>query len=707
MKLFGRGEKKSKEAGNFEMKQTEGTGLYRLGVDVGGTFTDLLLFDESDGRSWRAKVPSTPHDPSEAVISGTRRICADAGIPESAIRYFLHGTTVATNAVLEGKGAVVGLVVTDGYRQVMQIARSLVPGGLAAWIIWPKPEPMAKLENTVEITGRMNAQGEEIHPLDEANIRAQLEVLKARGVEAITVCLMNSYLNGAHEQVVAKLAAEILPDVPVSLSSDILPEMQEYERALTTVANSAVRPVVGKYVDNLASELRGMGMDGRISLLRSDGGLMAADKAAEAPVNLLMSGPAGGVAGALWVAKYAGFDNILTLDVGGTSTDVALIEKGEPRLVRDTSVGDLSVRVSSLDVKTVGAGGGSIAHVPELTKALRVGPESAGAMPGPVAYGRGGEAPTVTDANVVLGYLPESLIGGEMTLDREGAKKSVQTIADALGIDLYDAARGIIDIVNENMFGALRMISVQQGYDPREFALMGFGGAGPMHANAVGRLMGSYPVIIPNSPGVLCALGDASTRMRAEAARSFSKRRSQTSDEEVKAAFEALGVQVAEELAAEGVAPEDMIIRYEMDVRYYGQAFEVPMTVDLANLGTDGIANITEAFDAEHHRLFTFNMETEHELVNLRTVALGKEQAIPAREIEKGNGSPSGAKVRDHEVWMDGGPKPAAIYDRSGLRAGDKVSGPAVITEMDSTTLVLLGDVATVDAFGNILITPA
>ena len=228
-----------------------------------------------------------------------------------------------------------------------------------------------------------------------------------------------------------------------------------------------------------------------------------------------------------------------------------------------------------------------------------------------------------------------------------------------------------------------------------------------MHANAVGRLMGSYPVIIPNSPGVLCALGDASTRMRAEAARSFSKRRSQTSDEEVKAAFEALGVQVAEELAAEGVAPEDMIIRYEMDVRYYGQAFEVPMTVDLANLGTDGIANITEAFDAEHHRLFTFNMETEHELVNLRTVALGKEQAIPAREIEKGNGSPSGAKVRDHEVWMDGGPKPAAIYDRSGLRAGDKVSGPAVITEMDSTTLVLLGDVANVDAFGNILITPA
>lgn len=710
MKLFGRGGKKEKgeKLADAPSPATEAdTGLYRLGVDVGGTFTDLLLFDESDGRFWRAKVPSTPNDPSEAVISGTKRICAEAGISESAIRYFLHGTTVATNAVLEGKGATVGLIVTEGYRQVLQIARSLVPGGLAAWIIWPKPEPMAKLENTVEVKGRMDARGKEIRPLDEEDVRAQLKVLKGRGVEAITVCLMNSYLDGGHEQRVGALAAEIMPDVPVSLSSDILPEMQEYERALTTVANSAVRPVVGRYVDNLAKELRELCMEGRISLLRSDGGLMAADKAAEAPVNLLMSGPAGGVAGALWVAKNAGFENILTLDVGGTSTDVALIEKGEPRLVRDTSVGDLSVRVSSLDVKTVGAGGGSIAHVPKLTKALRVGPESAGAIPGPVAYGRGGTAPTVTDANAVLGYLPESLIGGEMRLDLEGARRSVQTIADGLGIDLYEAARGIIDIVNENMFGALRMISVQQGYDPRDFALMGFGGAGPLHANAVGRLMGAYPVIIPNSPGVLCALGDASTRMRAESARSFSKRRSQTSDEEVHSAFTALAASAVAELQAEGVTGEDVSVRYEVDIRYHGQAFEVPMTVDIADFTMDGVAKVTAAFDAEHHRLFTFNMETEHELVNLRTVALGKEQAIPAREIAKGNGSPVGAKVRDHEVWMDGGVMASAIYDRAGLRAGDKIPGPAVITEMDSTTLILSGDLATVDAFGNILITPA
>ena len=315
-------------------------------------------------------------------------------------------------------------------------------------------------------------------PVDDADIRSALGVLKAQGVEAITVSLINGYLNGAHERRVGELAAEVMPDVPVSLSHVVLPEMQEYERTLTTVANASVRPVVGKYVRNLREKLRGAGMAGSLSLLRSDGGLMSSEKSEEHPVSLLMSGPAGGVTGALWVAKNAGINNILTLDVGGTSTDVALIENLEPRRVRTTEVGALSVRASSLDVKTVGAGGGSIAYVPELTGALRVGPQSAGAVPGPVAYGKGGELPTVTDANVVLGYLPENLLGGTFNLDREGAKKAVQTIADALGIDLMAAARGIIDIVNENMFGALRMISVQQGYDPRHFALMGFGGAG-------------------------------------------------------------------------------------------------------------------------------------------------------------------------------------------------------------------------------------
>ncbi|HAU22294.1 MAG TPA: 5-oxoprolinase [Erythrobacter sp.] len=679
---------------------------YRLGVDVGGTFTDLLLFDEESGKFWRHKTPSTPHDSSEGILNGVKALTEEAGVSADDIAYFLHGTTVATNAVLEGKGAKVGLVTTEGYRDIMQIARSFVPGGLAAWIVWPKPQPLAHLEDTVEVPGRMDADGNEIRPLDEDAVRSELRKLKSQGVEALTVSLINAYVNGAHETRIGEIAAEELPDVPVSLSHEVLPEMQEYERTLTTVANAAVRPVVGNYVSNLRKRLEEEGLKGRLSLLRSDGGLMSSQKAEEHPVNILMSGPAGGVTGALWVAKNAGFENILTLDVGGTSTDVALIEGLEARRVRTTDVGHLSVRASALDVKTVGAGGGSIAHVPELTGALRVGPESAGAVPGPVAYGKGGELPTVTDANVVLGYLPEDLLGGSFHLDREGAKKAVQTIADALGVGLMEAARGIIDIVNENMFGALRMISVQQGYDPREFALMGFGGAGPLHVNAVARLMGSWPAISPVSPGVLCALGDATTRMRTETARSFSKLAKMTSVSDLTAVLDEMAGQTRGELIADGVAEDQIVTQFEVDVRYAGQAFEVPLTIDKQVLEANGIEGILKRFDDEHHRLFTFNMDTPHEIVNLRAVALGQPPALPAAELEKGDGNPAAAKIRDHTLWMDGREQAAVIYDRAKLRQGDVIPGPAIITEMDSTTLIESGCVATIDAVGNILINP-
>ena len=677
---------------------------YRLGVDVGGTFTDLLLFDEETGNFWRHKTPSTPHDSSEGILNGVTAITSEAGVKASEIAYFLHGTTVATNAVLEGKGAKVGLVTTEGYRDIMQIARSFVPGGLAGWIVWPKPTPLAHLEDTVEVPGRMDADGNIVRDLDEAAVRSALLKLQGNGVEALTVSLINAYRNGEHEKRIEEIASEVLPDIPVSLSHEVLPEMQEYERTLSTVANAAVRPVVSKYISNLRDKLEEEGLKGRLSLLRSDGGLMSSQKAEEHPVNILMSGPAGGVTGALWVAKNAGLQNILTLDVGGTSTDVALIEGLEARRVRTTEVGHLSVRASALDVKTVGAGGGSIAHVPELTGALRVGPESAGAVPGPVAYGKGGELPTVTDANVVLGYLPEDLLGGSFQLDREGAKKSVQTIADALNIGLMEAARGIIDIVNENMFGALRMISVQQGYDPREFALMGFGGAGPLHVNAVARLMGSWPAVSPVSPGVLCALGDATTQMRTETARSFSKLAQETSVDELKAVLDEMSAQTRGELLADGVPESQIVSQFEVDVRYAGQAFEVPLTIDKTVLDTDGIEGILARFNEEHLRLFTFNMETPHEIVNLRAVALGEAPALPANELPKGDGDPSAAKIRDHTLWMDGAEQAGAIYDRSKLRQGDIIPGPAIITEMDSTTLVETGCTAKVDAVGNILI---
>lgn len=435
---------------------------YRLGVDVGGTFTDILLVNEESGDTFRTKTSSTPHDQSVGVLRGIDHVCQLAGIGLDQVGDVLHGTTVATNAILEGKGARVGLVTTDGFRQVLQIARSFVPGGLAGWIIWPKPEPLAALEDTVEVRERMGSKGEIVTPLDEDDVRTQLRKLKGQGIEALSVSLINSYANPEHERRIGEIAAEELPGMAVSLSSSVLPELREYERAITTVANAYVQPQVANYVAHLENQLAESGASGKLYILKSDGGLVSATSAAHDPVSVMMSGPAGGVIGATWVAEQAGFRDFLTLDMGGTSTDVALVQDLTPRIGRETTVGDLTVRATSVDVRTVGAGGGSIAHVPPLTQALRVGPQSAGADPGPAAYAAGGTDPTVTDANVVLGYLPTELAGGEITLDRQAARDAVQKIMDATTLDSVEAAAaGIVDIVNENMFGALRLVSVQ------------------------------------------------------------------------------------------------------------------------------------------------------------------------------------------------------------------------------------------------------
>lgn len=682
---------------------------YRLGVDVGGTFTDLLLLNDETGHAWREKVPSTPHDPSVAVIEGTRSICGKAGVKPGDVALFMHGTTVATNTVLTSTGARVGLVTTAGYRQVLQVARSFVPGGLAGWIVWNKPPLIAPLECTIEVTERVAADGSVVTPLDDAELRSKLEILKAEKIEALTISFINSYMNGAHEQRAGEIAREIFPDIPVSLSAQVLPEMYEYERALTTCANSYVRPRVSNYVRNLQSELGKAGMQAKMNLLRSDAGLMSFDKAQESPVNLLMSGPAGGVAGALWGCRQAGFKNLLTVDVGGTSTDVALIQNGEPRVTRDTECGDLKVRATSLDIRTVGAGGGSIAQVNPLTGALRVGPESAGAVPGPVCYSKGGDKPTVTDANVVLGYLPEELLGGTMKLDRPAAAESLQTIASALNVPLHDAAKGVYDIVNENMMGALRLISVQQGYDPREFALVAFGGAGPLHANALGKLLGSWPVIVPPSPGVLCAFGDATTRLRVERARSMTKIFAELSDAEMRDQLSQLAGEVARELEDEGVTRADQELVLEAGVRYSGQAFEVTLPVTLESFSSNGLDALGTAFDTEHERAFTFKLDTDRELVTLRATALGKASAIETPELParaSAGGSLADAIIRDHTLWADGGKHDAKIYARDKLLAGDVIPGPAIIAEMDSTAVVLPKHAATVDKLGNLLIRP-
>lgn len=680
---------------------------YRLGVDVGGTFTDLFLVNENSGETFTAKVPSTPADQSIGVLEGIKRVCRHAGVHASEIDRVMHGTTVATNTVLTQSGARCGLVATRGYRQVLQIARSFVPGGLGGWVIYNKSQPMAPLSCTIEAHERIGAQGEVIEPLDEARLRDSLGYLKKRGIEALTVSLINSFANATHEQRVREIAADVLPGIPVSLSSEVVPEMQEYERTVTTVANSYVRPRVAKYVANLKTKIERSAEKISLHILRSDGGLAGAQAAEEYPVNLLMSGPAGGVTGALWVAVQSGFPNLLTVDVGGTSTDVALIQDGAPRVRRDTTVGDVTVRASSVDIRTVGAGGGSIAHVPELTKALRVGPQSAGADPGPAAYAKGGTEPTVTDANVVLGFLPSmQKLAGEMVLNRELSVAAVQKVATALGLSLLDAAQGIYQIVNENMVGALRLVSVEQGYDPRDYALIAFGGAGPLHANALSRLIGSWPAIIPPGPGVLCALGDATTAVRDERARTFVRKFTATSAAELKSILHELARAASKSLEQGGAKRDEITTRYQVDLRYHGQGLRLTVEVSLEELEKKGLAALSEKFDREHKRLFTFALDLEPELVTLRATVQGRGIRVKRRAIAAGSANASAAAIGKQDSYMDGKKVTARVYDRTRLKAGNRIKGPAIVIEMDSTTVILPRHHGRVDRLGNILIYP-
>tara|TARA_R110000772_G_scaffold141114_8_gene250607 strand:- start:35905 stop:37965 length:2061 start_codon:yes stop_codon:yes gene_type:complete len=682
---------------------------YRLGVDVGGTFTDLLLINEATGATHTAKVPSTPEDSSIGVLNGIARICDESGIDPVEIHRVMHGTTVATNAVLTGRGATVGLVTTAGFEDTLQVARSYCPGGLGGWVSYVKKPLLAPLELTIGARERMGADGAVVTPLDEGQLRSDLQALHAKGsIQALTICFINAYINGEHERRAREIALEIFGDTPVSISSEVVPEMQEYERTETTVVNSYVRPEVARYVRNLQSALEErMGGNTQLAILRSDGGLASARAAEESPVNLLMSGPAGGVAGAIYFCSRAGFDNILTFDMGGTSTDVALIQNSRARVRRETYVGDVRVRAPSVDVRTVGAGGGSIAFVPELTRALRVGPESAGAVPGPACYMKGGTEPTVCDANVVLGYLPSDVqLGGKMQINREASEAAVQKVADAMGIGLMEAAEGIVRIVNESMFGALRLVSVEQGYDPRDFALVGFGGAGPLHANALGILTNAWPVIIPPGPGVLCAYGDATTRVQDEAARTYLMMADDLSLEKLLADLQELQSRAGESLVADGIPADTHEVTFQADLRYAGQAFQITVDFTEEQLRARGVALLTDAFDAEHEQLFTFKLGDGHEVLMIRAVA--KARAASIAELQTGAAGTSLEDCRVHEsrFYVDGAWHDCVIYDRTRLHEGLCVPGPAIVSEMDSTSVILPGFTAQVDAVGNLLINP-
>ncbi|SNR53464.1 hydantoinase/oxoprolinase family protein [Puniceibacterium sediminis] len=679
----------------------------RLGVDVGGTFTDLVLHDETSKRTYQAKTPSTPEDQSIGVAAGVKLICEKAGIDAKDISLILHGTTVATNAVLEGKGARVGLLVSEGFEYTLHLAKSWTPGPLFGWIVMDKPDPLASLADTRGIPGRMNARGEEVAPFDAEAATKLIDDLCGSGIEALTISLMHSYANPAHERALAAIVAERFPDIPVSLSSDILPEFREYDRAITTVMNDYVRPIMTRYLSRIEDRLQAEGIDSRLHIVRSDGGLMSAQAAAERPVHTVLSGPAGGVTSTVMIARRTAYKNLLAFDMGGTSTDVSVILNGEPTISRSTEVGSFPAKVPTLDVRSVGAGGGSIADVSELTKSLRVGPRSAGARPGPVSYGRGGTEPAVSDANVVLGYLPPVLLGGDMKLDVEGARAAVGRIGETLGLSPEDAAQGILDIANEVMLGALRVITVQRGLDPREFGIVAFGGAGPLHANAMAELLGCYPVVVPTNPGVLSALGFLESEFKNEFVQTFIRSTTGMDADLVWSRFGELEGKALEWLDSEEVPEGDRTIRYSLDLRYEQQGFEVSVDIDRATVEAKGTLDaVIEKFNEQHEQLYGVRFTVPVELVALRVVATGATMPVEEDVAATAGASLQDALMETRPAYFKGKWVDTPNYDRAKLPPGIKVPGPAIIRQYDTTIVLLSDHYAELEEHGNLLIWP-
>lgn len=677
---------------------------YNLGVDVGGTFTDVIVFDETTHELTIDKVLSTPADPSEGVLRGVKEATEKAGTSVAELELLFHGTTVVTNMLLEETGSRVGLITTAGHEDILHLARAWTPGPLYGWMDMEKPAPLADLVDTRGVAGSISSPtGEETEPLDEDAVREAVTELDAASVESVTVALLNSYLNPAHEERVREIVVEEAPELPVSISSDIVPEYGEYERTLTTVINDYARPTVIEYLDGLDESLAAAGSTATMNVVRSDGGLMSSEAAKGRPVELALSGPSGGVVGAATIASEKGVPDVLTLDMGGTSTDVSLVEDGMPETARQTKVGYREFKSRSVDVNTVGAGGGSIARV-QLSGSLQVGPESAGADPGPACYGQGGKEPTVTDANVVLGRIPPTVqLGGRMELDRQAARDAVTTIADERGTTVEEAAQAILDIVNENMHSALRVVSVERGYDPREFGLVAFGGAGPMHANALADVMGTYPIVIPPGPGVMSAFGFLTSDVRNEFSETYLETEDNTDGEDIAEKLRDLEAEAGEWLVSEGVNEADQEFEYFADCRYFRQDIQMSIPITVENLsGEAGLMEIKDDFEARHDRQFGFSLDAPLEIANLRVIGNGTLQGVTIEEQPLADTDPIGAELDSHEVYFDGEYYDTSVYDRAELRPGNEIDGPAIVTDDDSTVVVQPDHVATIDRYDNI-----
>lgn len=664
-----------------------------VAVDIGGTFTDVALLDRATGKVWRAKTPSVPSDPSEAFLNGIRLALADAGREAASLGQVLHGTTVATNMILEDKGARTALVTTRGFRHVLNIGRQDIPRK-ANLYTWVKPERPVPASRIVEVDERIAAGGAIVEALDEASVRKAAEAIRGMDVEAVGICLLHAFANPEHEKRAAEILREELPHLAVTTSTDVLPVVREFERTLTTVLNATVMPGVTTYVGRLEKRLEDEKVAAPLLLMQSNGGVAGASTIRQAPALTALSGPAAGVVGARSVAAACGIKDIITVDIGGTSADICLIKDGKIGLTQNGKVGEWPLPLPMVDMVTIGAGGGSIAKVADGT--LSVGPQSAGARPGPAAYGHGGLNPTVTDAHVVLGHLPSKLLGGRMALDVEAARKVVDDkVAGPLGLSTAAAARGILAIVDNNMVGAVRVVSVERGHDPRDFTLMPFGGAGPLHGCALAELLGITRVLIAPAPGILCADGLLAADLKAEFSRTLPK--AGAIDVGIANGIIAdLKTQATAWFDMEGVAEKDRRVQTVALLRYHGQGGELAVT-----WGETREA-IEAAFAAEHKALYGFTLDTSIELVTLRVEAAGITIEPPSAKLEAG----SAVTPFDHvPVHFETGVKSVPVVDRSTLGAGAAFEGPMILTQLDTTTLVAPGWAGTVHQSGALLLT--
>ena len=678
----------------------------RLGVDVGGTFTDIALWDESRQRLTVLKLPSVPADPAEGILAGIRAITTRDGIPPATLSFVAHGTTVATNALLEKKGARTALLTTRGFRDLLEIARQKRPDLYDLQI--DKPPALVPREWRLEATERLLADGSVREKLREADVSAAVEALSAAGgVEALAICFLYAFLDPAHERRAAELVQTHLPGLYVALSSDVSPEFREYERLSTTVLNAYLGPLIGRYVRRFADRVQALGVGAPPYINQSNGGIISVAEAAARPVRTLLSGPAAGVMGAAWAARQAGIDSIITFDMGGTSTDVARVESGAPRLAAERTIGGYPVRIPALEIESVGAGGGSLAWA-DSGGALKVGPQSAGAVPGPACYGRGGERPTVTDANVVLGRLSAThLLDGDMALSPALAVRAIDGLARELRLDRLQAARGVVSVVQANMLAAIRLVSVRKGYDPRGATMVAFGGAGPLHAAALARDLGVARVLVPPAPGLLCALGLLVEPLRLDLVRTRVEPLDALGVNELEAVFSALEQEADAWLDREHVPAERRRLARALDMRYVGQNFELLVEVP-AELRRGDRDALRRAFLREHARVYGHSADDDAiQVVSYRLTALGEPAALTLPALAPApSASPDGARAGERPVYFDeaGGFVATPVYRRERLLAGHALEGPAIVEQMDSTAVILPGQRGTIDAHANLLI---